>query len=215
MTTILHIDSSASDAETSHTRRLTAKLVEGLTANDAGAKVLRRDVVEERLPHVDTTIRQAWQPEAEHKPELKEIATRSRSLVEELKSADILVIGAPMYNFTVPSTLKAWIDHIAIAGQTFRYTEAGPKGLLTGKKAYLALSSGGVYSEGPNASKEHLGSYLTNILNFVGITDIEIVRVEGVALSPERDRAATEGALRLVAELMEDEFETPRLATTA
>ena len=112
--------------------------------------VTYRDVAADRLPHVDSTIRQAWMPEGEKDAALTATAGRSKTLVDELKAADIVVIGSPMYNFTVPSTLKAWIDHVAIAGQTFRYTETGPKGLLTGK-AYLVLSSGGVYSQGPFA----------------------------------------------------------------
>ena len=139
------------------------------------------------------TIRQAWVPEGEKDSALEVTATRSKAMVDELKGADIVVIGSPMYNFTVPSTLKAWIDHVAIAGQTFRYTEAGPKGLLKGK-AYLALSSGGIYSQGPFAAAEHLATYLTAILGFLGIGDVEVVRAEGVAYGPEQDQAAMNAA---------------------
>ena len=135
------------------------------------------------------TIRQAWVPEGEKDSALTATATRSKAMVDELKAADVVVIGAPMYNFTIPSTLKAWIDHVAVAGQTFQYTEAGPKGLLTGK-AYLALSSGGVYSQGPFAPAEHLATYLSAILGFLGLREVEIVRAEGVAYGPEQDKAA-------------------------
>lgn len=190
---ILHIDSSASDAAASHSRRLSAELVDKLKSAHPQASVVYRDVAVDRLPHVDTTIRQAWLPDGEKDASLTETAARSKALVEELKSADILVIGSPMYNFTVPSTLKAWIDHIAIAGQTFRYTSSGPEGLLS-SKAYLALSSGGIYSQGPSAGAEHLASYLTAILGFLGIADVEIVRAEGVAYGPEQDRAAMASA---------------------
>ncbi len=145
---ILHIDASASDAAASHSRRLSAALVQKLKAANPGASVVYRDVAADRLPHVDMTIRQAWAPDGEKDASLTATATRSRAMVEELKAADIVVIGSPMYNFTVPSTLKAWIDHVAIAGQTFQYTASGPKGLLNAK-AYLALSSGGIYSQGP------------------------------------------------------------------
>ena len=203
MTTILHIDASASDAETSHSRRLSAHFVERLKAAHGGVTVVRRDVVAETLPHVDTRIRQAWSTEGERSAELDEIGTRSRGLVDELKSADAIVVGSPMYNFTVPSTLKSWIDHVAIAGQTFRYTEKGPEGLLSDKKVYLALSSGGVYSEGPAAGNEHLGTYLTAIFNFMGLTDVSIVRAEGTAMGPGKDAEAMEAAMaeidRLVA----------------
>ncbi len=98
-----------------------------------------------------------------------------------------------MYNFTVPSTLKAWIDHVAIAGQTFSYTAEGPRGLLSGK-AYLVLSSGGIYSQGPFAANDHLSTYLEAIFGFLGIEKIEIVRAEGIAYGAEQDQAAMASA---------------------
>lgn len=198
---ILHIDASASDAAASHSRRLSAELVEKLSAANLGASIVYRDVAADRLPHVDTTIRQAWAPDGEKNASLTATATRSKALVDELKAADVVVIGSPMYNFTVPSTLKAWIDHIAIAGQTFQYTPSGPKGLLNGK-AYLALSSGGVYSQGPFAAVEHLATYLTAILGFLGISDVEIVRAEGVAYGPEQDKAAMASAQERIGTLV-------------
>lgn len=197
---ILHIDASASDAA-SQSRRLSAELVEKLTAANPGASVVYRDVAVDRLPHVDMTIRQAWVQDGEKDASLTATATRSKTLVDELKAADIIVIGSPMYNFTVPSTLKAWIDHIAIAGQTFHYTPSGPKGLLNGK-AYLVLSSGGVYSQGPFAAVEHLASYLTAILGFLGIRDVEVVRAEGVAYGPEQDDAAMASAQERIKTLL-------------
>jgi len=115
--------------------------------------------------------------------------TRSRELVDKLKRADVVVIGSPMYNFTVPSTLKAWIDHVAIAGRTFRYTSNGVEGLLRGK-AYFVLSSAGVYSQGPLASFVHLATCLTAIFGFMGLDDVKVVRAEGVAYGPEQDEAA-------------------------
>ena len=190
---ILHIDASASDAATSHSRRLSAELVEKLKAANPGASVTYRDVAADQLPHVDMTIRQAWSPDGQKDASLTATATRSKAVVDELKAADIVVIGSPMYNFTVPSTLKTWIDHIAIAGQTFQYTPNGPKGLLKGK-AYLALSSGGVYSQGPFAAAEHLATYLTGLLRFLGISDVEVVRAEGIAFGPEQDQAAMASA---------------------
>lgn len=196
---ILHIDASASDAETSHSRRLSAELVDALRRE--GTQVTRRDVAAHKLPHVDTTIRQAWLPEGEGSPELGELRRRSSELVEELKAADTVVIGAPMYNFTVPSVLKAWIDHVAIAGQTFRYTPSGPEGLLFGKKVYLALSSGGIYSEGPAAANEFLDSYLRAVLGFMGLRDVTTVRAEGTALGPEKEAAAMRDASARIAAL--------------
>lgn len=198
---ILHIDASASDAAASHSRRLSAELVEKLKAANPGASVVFRDVAADCLPHVDMTIRQAWAPEGEKDASLAATAARSRALVDELIAADVLVIGSPMYNFTIPSTLKAWIDHVAIAGQTFQYTPNGPKGMLTGK-AYLALSSGGVYSQGPFAAVEHLATYLIAILGFLGIGDVEVVRAEGVAYGPEQDKAAMTSARERIGALI-------------
>jgi len=195
MTHILHIDSSTDTAESSHTRRLSAELVEKLTSVHEGATVTRRDVDADRLPHVTGEFRNSWMAkEGEHTPDQLEIRTRSEGLIDELRQADVIVIGAPMYNFTVPSTLKAWIDHVAVAGQTFKYTDQGPVGQLTGKKAWLVLSSGGVYSEGPFASYDHLSTYLRGILGFIGITDVNTVLAEGVAMGPERDEAAMQAA---------------------
>lgn len=190
---ILHIDASASDTEISHTRRLSRALVERLAAATPDTTVTYRDVVADQLPHVDMTIRQAWLPENGGDSRFAQTIDRSRTLVGELKAAEIVVIGSPMYNFSVPSTLKAWIDHVAIAGQTFSYTAEGPRGLLNGK-LYLVLSSGGVYSEGPFAANDHLSTYLQAIFRFLGVTDIEVIRAEGVAYGPEQDNAAMASA---------------------
>ncbi len=105
------------------------------------------------------------------------------ALVAELKAADVLVIGAPLYNFTVPTGLKAWIDRIAVAGKTFRYTEKGPEGLVTGKKAVIVATSGGSYADSP-VDTMHVG-YVKQVLNFIGITDVEVVRAPGLAIGAE------------------------------
>ena len=200
---ILHIDASASEPATSHSRRLTAEIVCQLERKDPDATVIRRDVVADLLPHVDTSIRVAWD-DTEKTGELADLAARSRTLVAELKAADVYVIGAPMYNFTVPSTLKAWIDHVAIAGQTFRYTETGPRGLLEGKRAYLALSSGGIYSEGPGSKHEHLDTYLRSVLGLLGVSDVQTVRAEGTALGPERSAVAMRHAQERIEALISE-----------
>ncbi len=186
---ILHIDASASDSAASHTRRLSSQLVERLKTANPGATIVYRDLVANQLPHVDMTIRHAWTAEDTGDTKLAETMSRSKALVEELKAADIVVVGSPMYNFTVPSTLKAWVDHVAIAGQTFSYTAEGPRGLLSGK-VYLVLSSGGIYSQGPFAAYDHLATYLEAIFNFLGILDVEVIRAEGIAYGPEQDQAA-------------------------
>ncbi len=195
---ILHIDASASDSATSHTRRLSSELVERLKTVNPGATIVYRDLVADQLPHVDMTIRHAWTTEDIGDTKLAETMARSRVLVDELKAADVVVVGSPMYNFTVPSTLKAWIDHVAIAGQTFSYTAEGPRGLLSGK-VYLVLSSGGVYSQGPFAAYDHLSTYLKAIFNFLGILDVEVIRAEGIAYGPEQDQAAMASAAQTIA----------------
>lgn len=190
---ILHIDASASNIATSHTRRLSSELVERLKASNPGATIVYRDVVANQLPHVDMTIREAWTTENNADAGLAGTVNRSKALVDELKAADVVVIGSPMYNFSVPSTLKAWIDHICIAGQTFSYTAEGPRGLLSGK-VYLVLSSGGIYSQGPSALNDYLSTYLEAIFRFLGVEDVEVIRAEGIAYGPEQEQAAMASA---------------------
>jgi FMN-dependent NADH-azoreductase len=194
---ILHIDASASDSVASHTRRLSHELVERLKAANPDATIVYRDLVANPLPHVDMTIRHAWTAENTGDTKLAETMSRSKALVDELKAADLVVVGSPMYNFTIPSTLKAWIDHVAIAGQTFSYTAEGPRGLLSGK-VYLVLSSGGIYSEGPFAAYDHLSTYLTAIFNFLGVLDVEVIRAEGIAYGSEQDQAAMASAAQQI-----------------
>jgi FMN-dependent NADH-azoreductase len=198
---ILHIDASASDSGASHTRRLSRELVERLKTANPGSTIAYRDLVANKLPHVDMTIRHAWAAENTGDTKLAETMSRSKALIDELKAADVVVVGSPMYNFTVPSTLKAWVDHVAIAGQTFSYTAEGPRGLLSGK-VYLVLSSGGVYSQGPFAAYDHLSTYLKAIFNFLGIVDIEVIRAEGIAYGPEQDRAAMASAAQKIEEIV-------------
>ncbi|MBM6577852.1 NAD(P)H-dependent oxidoreductase [Microvirga sp. SRT01] len=194
---ILHIDASASDSAASHTRRLSSQFVERLKTANPSATIVYRDLVADQLPHVDMTIRHAWTAEDSGETKLAETMSRSKTLVDELKAADVVVVGSPMYNFTVPSTLKAWVDHVAIAGQTFSYTAEGPRGLLSGK-VYLVLSSGGIYSEGPFAGYDHLSTYLTAIFNFLGMLDVEVIRAEGIAYGPEQDQAAMASAAQRI-----------------
>jgi FMN-dependent NADH-azoreductase len=194
---ILHIDASASDSAASHTRRLSSELVKRLKTANPDATIVYRDLVANQLPHVDMTIRHAWMAENSGDTKLAETMSRSKALVDELKAADVVVVGSPMYNFTVPSTLKAWVDHVAIAGQTFSYTADGPRGLLSGK-VYLVLSSGGIYSQGPFAAYDHLSTYLKAIFYFLGILDVEVIRAEGIAYGPEQDQAAMASAAQQI-----------------
>ncbi|PZP56370.1 MAG: hypothetical protein DI586_03965 [Micavibrio aeruginosavorus] len=118
----------------------------------------------------------------------------SNQLIDELMASDTLVIEVPMYNFSIPSVLKAWIDHVARQGKTFAYSAAGPEGLAKGKRAILVLGSGGVYSEGPAKTMEHTESYLRILLGFIGITDVEAIYIEGVGMGPDKAAEALEKA---------------------
>ena len=171
--TILHIDSSI-NGENSASRLLTAAITEKLQARNWGEEVVYRDLVANPSPHLTLD------------------AFAANIDLQEFLDADTIVIGAPMYNFSLPTQLKAWIDRIVVAGTTFRYTEAGPEGLAKGKRVIIALARGGIYSEGsPAAALEHLETYLRGVFNFIGI-EPEFVIAEGLNLSPEHREAALE-----------------------
>jgi FMN-dependent NADH-azoreductase len=187
---LLHLDSSILGGN-SVSRALSAEIVAREATLHPGLDVVYRDLAADEVrqlsgPHVAARFGAAVDDAA-----LRDDLAKGDVYLDELLAADILVIGAPMYNFTVPSQLKAWIDRIAIAGRTFSYTENGPVGLLGGKKAFIASARGGVYSPGsPAAALEHHETYLTGVLAFLGIKDVTIVRAEGVAVSPEARETA-------------------------
>ena len=163
--TILHLDSSI-NGENSASRELSRSIVEQL--NSGREEVVYRDLAAEPLPHLTLA------------------AFADTSVLDEFLAADAVVIGAPMYNFSAPSQLKAWIDRILIAGKTFRYTATGPEGLAGGKRVIVALARGGIYSEGsPAAALEHLETYLRGVFNFIGI-EPEFVAADGLAIGPEQ-----------------------------
>ena len=130
-------------------------------------------------------------------------ASHADRLIEEVEAADVIVLAAPMYNFSVPSTLKAWIDHVARAGRTFNYTEKGPVGLLTGKKVFVVTARGGVYSEGPAKSFDFHEPYLRAVLGFLGLNDVTFVYVEGLAVSSDSATAGLAKARERIATLLE------------
>jgi FMN-dependent NADH-azoreductase len=164
--TILHIDTSI-NGDNSASRQLTSALVDKLKISRWGEEVVYRDLAANPIPHLT----------------LDQFA--DTSVVDEFLEADTIVIGAPMYNFGIPSQLKAWFDRIAIAGKTFRYTEAGPEGLVGDKRVIIALARGGIYSEGsPTAAFEFVERYLRAAFTFIGI-EPEFVVAEGLAISPE------------------------------
>ena len=169
--TILHIDASI-NGESSASRAISRSIVDQLTIERGGADVVYRDLAAEPLPHLTLD------------------AFTDTSVLDEFLAADTIVIGAPMYNFTLPTQLKAWIDRIVIAGRTFRYGENGPEGLANGKRVIVALARGGFYDQGsPASALEHLETYLRGLFNFIGI-EPEFVAADGLAVSAEqRDRS--------------------------
>jgi FMN-dependent NADH-azoreductase len=174
--TILHIDSSI-NGENSASRAVSASIVEQLKSAQWGEQIVYRDLASDPLSHLTLE------------------AFADKSVLDEFLAADTIVIGAPMYNFTLPSQLKAWIDRILVAGTTFRYTEHGPEGLAKGKRVIVALARGGFYDSGsPAASLEHLESYLRGIFNFIGI-EPEFVAADGLAISPEHRETSIKQAL--------------------
>ncbi len=191
---ILHIISSPRKGD-SYSIKLGNGLVEKLQAANPGSTVQVHDLTNTPFPHLEEAHLQSFFTPAESRtPEQQAAIRHSDKAIAEIQAADTIVIGAPLYNFGIPSTLKAWVDHIARAGVTFRYTAAGPEGLIKGKKVYVAMSSGGVYSEGPMTSYDFVAPYLKAVLGFLGMTDVTVVRVEGTSI-PDLQPAALEKGL--------------------
>ncbi len=170
MTTILKIDSSGQYKD-SISRKLTARLAEKLLSQP-GTNLIDRDVAKGLPVVTESWIGSNFTPKDDRSPEQAEILGLSDSLVEELRQADTLIIGMPIYNFSMPAALKNWVDLICRAGESFHYSESGPVGLLTGKRAYVVVASGGVPLGSPT---DFASTYLTQVLNFVGITNITFI----------------------------------------
>ena len=174
--TVLHTDASI-NGENSASRAISRSIVDQLTMERGGADIVYRDLAADPLPHL------TLDPFAD------------TSVLDEFLAADTVVIGAPMYNFTLPSQLKTWLDRILVAGQTFRYTENGPEGLAGGKRVIVAMARGGFYDEGsPASALEHLESYLRGIFNFIGI-EPEFVAADGLNMGAEQRKASIKLAL--------------------
>jgi FMN-dependent NADH-azoreductase len=180
---VLQLDSSIL-GEASVSRQLTQSVVERLREHEPDVKVVHRELGKEPVAHLTPEILATRGTAAELLSGLQNREARlDEELIAELTSADVLVIGVPQYNFTIPTGLKAWIDRIAVQGKTFRYSEKGPEGLVTGKKAVIVATSGGTYADSP-VDQMHVG-YVKQVLGFIGITDIEVVRAHGLAIGAE------------------------------
>ena len=192
MTNLLVINSSAA-GDASVSAGLIKDFVEATRAADPTASVVIRDVGTEPLPHLSpkTLAGLRGEPSTDAERQTRAI---SDALINELRAADLIVIGAPMYNFGITSALKSWFDHVLRAGETFRYTETGPEGLLAGKRAVIVETRGGLYSDGPAAAMDSQEPHLRTMLGFAGITNVTFVRVERLAMGPEAGAAAVEAA---------------------
>jgi FMN-dependent NADH-azoreductase len=199
MKKILNIVTSIK-GETSFSIKLSNAILDKLTTIYPGSQVFTHDLTKKPFPHLEEShLISFYTPEDKRTEEHREAVKHSDEAIKELMEADIIVIGVPFYNFGIPSTLKAWIDHIVRAGITFRYTEGSVEGFVTNKKVYLAIASGGIYSEGPMKGYDFAEPYLRTVLGFIGMTDIMAFRIEGT-LMPEFKDTAVPKALNTVNE---------------
>lgn len=198
MSRLLVVESSARQ-QGSISRQLTAEFLQRWQASHPVDQIVQRDLASTVLPHLDTDLLGGWMKSAaEQTPAEQAALARSNELTEELLAADALVLAAPMYNFGIPSTLKAWLDHVLRAGVTFKYTETGPQGLLSGKRAIVLTARGGVYAGGP---LDHQEPYLRQALAFIGIHDVQFIHAEGLNMGDEFQQRGLATARQAIAEV--------------
>ena len=182
MANVLVIESSARQ-QGSVSRQLTAQFIANWSAANPADSIKVRDLAVDQVPHLDANLLGGWMTPALQQSEAERAALAlSNRLTDELLGADVLVLAAPMYNFTIPSTLKAWLDHVLRAGVTFKYSETGPQGLLSGKRAFVLTARGGIYA---GSGLDHQEPYLRQALAFVGIHDVSFIHAEGLNLGGE------------------------------
>jgi FMN-dependent NADH-azoreductase len=205
MSTVLVLTSSALGAA-SVSSQLVQDAIALLRRHDRHLRLITRDLGSNPIPHL--TIESATALRGAEPANAAQAATRALSdeLIAELKAADILVIGAPMYNFGIASTLKTWFDHVLRAGITFKYSESGPVGLLEAKRAIVVESRGGLYSEGPAKVMDSQEPHLRSLLGFMGITNVMFVRAEKLAFGPEARETAIDAARARLVEVIQKEF---------
>ncbi|TFV43830.1 FMN-dependent NADH-azoreductase [Bradyrhizobium niftali] len=197
---LLHIDSSVLGPH-SVSRQVSAAIVDRLRQATPSLDIVYRDLTQTPLAHLSGSHLAAAQG-APAPAELGPDLAASVAVLNEFLAADIVVIGAPMYNFTIPSQLKAWIDRILVAGKTFQYGANGPQGLAGGKRVIVAISRGGFYgAETPYAAGEHLETYLRWVFGFIGITDPEFISADGIQIGPDHREKALAGALQAATSL--------------
>ncbi|CAI0700004.1 FMN-dependent NADH-azoreductase [Serratia ficaria] len=199
--TLLHIDASILN-EQSVSRQLTAAIVKRLSETASDIEIVRSDLAAEPIGHLSTPEFLAFQGIEPEDAAARQAVSRNAKLLNDFLAADTVVVGAPMYNFSLPSQLKAWLDRIAVAGKTFRYSASGVEGLAGGKRVIVASTRGGQYSEGaPAAFLDHQETYLRGFFGFLGITDVTFVRAEGLGLGDDARKAAIDAAVADVEKL--------------
>lgn len=183
---ILHLDSSIL-GDSSATRQLGAAITAELARQSPDAVIVHHDLTEDPIPHLDGDIAAGFRALGDRQFDAHTLVehARSEALVTEFLSSDVIVLGAPMYNFSLPTQLKAWLDRIAQVGRTFRYTEHGPVGLSGGRRVIVASARGGFYSEGPAAAMDFQEAYLRAFFRFLGIDAVQFVRAEQQSRGPE------------------------------
>ncbi|ANJ00114.1 FMN-dependent NADH-azoreductase [Polynucleobacter wuianus] len=183
MNTVLCLNCSI-QGDNSHSRQLSNKLLERIKKTYSSVKIVSRDLVKDSLPHLNGAQFNAFiTPPEQRTSEQKVLASQSDDLIKEISDADTVVLALPMYNFGIPSQLKSYFDNLARAGVTFKYTATGPLGLLTGKKSIVLATRGGLYF---GTDKDTQTKYVKDFLSFIGITDVEFIYAEGLAISPEQ-----------------------------
>ncbi len=192
---LLHVDSSIL-GQNSVSRTLSAAITAHLTEGHPDVQVIDRDLAAAPISHLSGAYLAGQSADVQHDQAMQEDIKLGGAALQEFLDADIVVIGCPMYNFSVPSQLKAWIDRVCVAGKTFRYTDKGAEGLCAGKRVVIGVSRGGQYGpETPYAAAEHQESYLRALFSFLGITDLTFIRAEGIAYGPEQRAASLQAAL--------------------
>ena len=198
MSRVLIIESSARQQD-SVSRQLTQTFISQWKAAHPADDISVRDLAINPVPHLDANLLGGWMKPVEQRNDIENASLeRSNQLTDELLATDVLVMAAPMYNFAIPSTLKAWLDHVLRAGVTFKYTATGPQGLLTGKRAIVLTARGGIHT---GASSDHQEPYLRQVMAFIGIHDVTFIHAEGVNLSGDFQEKGINHAKALLAQV--------------
>ena len=199
MSRVLIIESSARQQD-SVSRQLTQTFISQWQTAHPNDQITVRDLAVNPVPHLDINLLGGWMKPAEQRNDIEQVSLeRSNLLTDELLAADVLVMAAPMYIFAIPSTLKAWLDHVLRAGVTFKYTDTGPQGLLSGKRAYVLTARGGIYA---GSTADHQEPYLRQVMAFIGIHDVTFIHAEGMNLGgdfQEKGLSQANAKLSLVA----------------